>query len=61
MPEEMDLNWLRGAGLQPGENELPQEEDDEEEKGIVKELCNLFFIFNIFCCCHTHKDVFLTP
>lgn len=36
MPEEMDLNWLRGTGLQPGESELPQDDDGgEEDKGIL--------------------------
>ena len=48
MPEEMDLNWLRGTGLQPGESELPQDDDGgEEDKGIC--FCN-----NI---CYLYKDL----
>ena len=30
MPDELDLSHLRGAGLQPGEEELPEKQEDAE-------------------------------
>jgi len=37
MPEEMDLNWLRGTGLQPGESELPQDDGEEDKEPEINE------------------------
>ena len=30
MPDELDLSYLRGKGLQPGEEELPERQEQAE-------------------------------
>lgn len=48
VPEELDLASLRGSGLQPGEEELPQEQEDtppavQIDEAVVAQLMDMGF------------------
>ena len=48
MPDLLDLSWLQGKGLQPGEETLPEVDDDEHpepafDPAIINQLTEMGF------------------